>query len=98
MRNELYLPAFSLTQWAAKNLPRDSMRLLGFWDYGAVGSKHLLADEDAHLILSSVGIGVRYQLGDHFSAQFDYGWQQKDPGFPTRKSHSRGHVNVAYSW
>ena len=98
LRNELYLPAFSLTAKLAKNLPRDSVRLLGFWDYGVVGGKHLLKDEDPNLILSSVGVGLRYQLGEHFSAQFDYGWQQKDPGFPTREAHGRGHVNVNYTW
>ncbi len=98
LRNELYLPAFSLTGKLGHGLPRDSVRLLGFWDYGAVRNKHLLAGEDPNLILSSVGVGLRYQLGERFNAQFDYGWQQADVGFPTREMHGRGHVSATVSW
>ena len=77
---------------------RDSVTLLGFWDYGVARNRELLVGEDPNVILASVGVGIRYQLANHFSAQFDYGWQQKDPGFPTRESNGRGHVNMTYSW
>ena len=98
LRNEITLPAFTLLGKLGKASLRDSVRLLGFWDYGVARSKHLLTDEDPNLVLSSVGVGLRYRLGEHLNAQFDYGWQQKDPGFPTRESHGRGHVNMSYSW
>ncbi len=98
LRNEIMLPAFKLLGRTGKAHWVDSVRLLGFWDYGAVGSRHLLADEDPHLILSSLGVGLRYQFGEHFNLRFDYGWQQKDVGFSTREEHGRGHVNATVTW
>lgn len=98
LRNELTLPAFRGFSRLGKKLPGDSVRLLGFWDYGVARSKHLLAGEDPNLVLSSVGIGLRYQLGDHFNLRFDYGWQQKDAGFPTREERGRGHVSASVGW
>jgi hemolysin activation/secretion protein len=98
LRNEITLPGFSALGKIKGGSLRDSVRLLAFWDYGVARSKHLLAGEDPNLILSSVGAGVRYQLGEHFSARFDYGWQQKDIGFPTREERGRGHVSATMTW
>jgi hemolysin activation/secretion protein len=98
LRNEITFPALQGLSRLGQGWPRDSVRLLGFWDYGVARSKHLLAGEDPNLVLSSVGLGLRYQVGDHFNLRFDYGWQQKEVGFPTREERGRGHVSATVSW
>ncbi len=98
LRNEIYAPSFGLLGRLGRIKLRDSVGLLAFWDYGVAKSRKLLPNEDPSVILASVGVGVRYQLASRLSAQFDYGWQQKDLGFPTRETHGRGHVSVTMNW
>jgi hemolysin activation/secretion protein len=98
LHNELVAPPFHLLGRLGKFALRDSVTLLGFWDYGVARNRELLVDEDPNVILASIGVGIRYQLANRLSAQFDYGWQQKDPGFTTRETHGRGHVSVNYTW
>jgi hemolysin activation/secretion protein len=53
----------------------DQMQPLVFWDYGNVSFKHAQASGPQGAELQSAGVGVRYSIGRHLDARFDYGWQ-----------------------
>lgn len=97
IKNELRLPPFSPGQLTGIGSLRDELQLLAFFDYGATQNKNLLAGEDPHLNLSSVGGGVRYSVGRNVSARFDYGWQLQDRSLNPRNN-SRMHLAVTVSY
>jgi hemolysin activation/secretion protein len=78
--NELRTPSFTPTKLVSENGYGDNLQFLGFWDYGVTQNKLLMAREDPHEILSSIGLGVRYTIRENFSFRFDYGWQLNDTG------------------
>jgi len=95
MSNELRTPPFSPLHLARKNAPVDEkLQLLTFWDYGETQNVQLLAGEDPHVLLSSVGGGLRYSLTKHLSLRFDYGWQLVKVTGSHEPSNSRSHIGV----
>jgi len=96
---EVYSPAFSVAKLLDPEAT-DRLQFLTFFDYG-VTSPHQthLPGEDAHLILSSFGFGMRYNVKRYFSFRFDYGWQLTNPyeSVP-RGDTSRGHVSATVSF
>ena len=85
----------------------DEFQLLGFWDYGVVGSTVPLTpqpaiptnDENPNTELSSVGVGMRYTITDYLSVRADYGWQLINTGLGNNNlSSSRLHLGVIVSY
>lgn len=97
--NELQTPAFPVFGRMSSRA-NDSLKVLGFFDYGETANIDLLPAEDPHIQLMSVGAGLRYQLRANLSARFDYGWQLKDSGplNPHSRGNSRGSVSVILSF
>lgn len=74
----------------------DQLQFLCFWDYGVVGNHILLAGEDAHQQLSSVGPGLRFTVNQYVSVQFDYGFQLYSA--VGSHEHSRGDLKIILSY
>ena len=80
LSNELRSPAFSVGRMMGKEGIGDQVQVLGFWDYGVSENKELLVGEDPHVVMSSVGVGMRVQVKQYLSVRVDYGFQLKDSG------------------
>lgn len=102
--NEIRTPAFSLLKFVGKSNLDDRCQFLGFWDYGQGMPKDPSQNELRRVTFSSVGPGVRYNIGRYFALRFDYGWQltasglDDIPGTTTPRQRSRGHVGVQVSF
>ena len=75
LRNELRLPPVSPLRSLLRMHVSDQLQALVFWDYGIGIVRFPLPQERRQYVLSSVGPGLRYALGQHLSASIDYGWQ-----------------------
>ncbi len=99
--NELRAPSFSPGRWMDKTA-KDEMQILGFFDYGETSNRTLQLGEDPHIILSSVGVGMRYQVSRFLTVRFDYGWHLTNPfdGIPGGRAidNSRGHISAMFSF
>lgn len=91
LSNEIRTPAFSPLMDLGLKQAQDRLQLLGFFDYGVGHNRQLLPEEDAHRILSSVGVGLRLTIRRNLELRFDYGWQLTDAGTDNPDS-SRGHI------
>jgi hemolysin activation/secretion protein len=98
LANELQAPVFSPLKLLGRKSAADQMKLLVFWDHGEVGSHRLLPDEDAHLVLESVGPGLRYALAPYLTLRFDYGWQLRRSGVSDGSQNQRGHIGVVIAY
>jgi hemolysin activation/secretion protein len=104
LSNELRTPALHPVRWVGKSTWQDGLQFLTFWDYGVGEPKHRNLNEDPHVVFSSVGLGLRYNLRDNLLLRFDYGWQltasgqDNDPVTQKPKQHSRGHVGVTLTY
>ncbi len=105
LSNEIHAPSFSPGRLFSDEA-NDKLTLLGFYDYGQV-TPHtrplVVVTQDKHVIMESVGVGLRYGIARNFSLRFDYGWQLRDSGvltgpFGARKNRSRGHVSATISF
>ena len=56
-------------------LKTDSIRLLGFFDYGYVEYNTVQVGENKDEDIYSAGAGVRFNIPDRLSVSFDYGFQ-----------------------
>lgn len=97
--NELQSPNLPLFSLIDKNAG-DQLKLLAFFDYAEAQYVDLLAGQDPHVQLMSVGVGLRYQFRTNLSVRFDYGWQLKDTGplVPHSPDNSRGHISAVLSF
>lgn len=84
--NELRAPPFALCKG------RDTVDLFAFADLAAL---HLAVDHES-TDLRSVGFGVNYQFGRHFSARASYGWQLKYLDRSTEKAHAHLSANLSF--
>lgn len=98
LTNEVRTPPVSLGQVCGVSKATDQLQFLAFWDYGQTSNIDLLAGEDKHLILSSVGPGVRYSIAPWLSARFDYGWQLTDTGASDGRRSQRAHLGLTVSY
>ena len=73
------------------------MQFLGFWDYGAAYNHTLLPGEAYETPLSSLGAGLRYNVGTYLALRFDYGFQLLKTGFDNDHG-GRGDVGVVVSY
>ena len=95
VRNEIYLPSFSVGKLTHVPQMHDEFQFLVFHDFGVTSIKHPLIGETKNTELQSAGVGARWQIRQNLSAHFDYGWQINDLGF---RDKSRAHVGVTLSF
>lgn len=73
---ELYAPEISLARifdWPYAHGPcQDSLRLLAFFDAGAVSNVDLLPNEPNSQSIASTGVGMRWRYNDFFNFRVDY--------------------------
>lgn len=96
LKLELATPPIRLSRWLGLEAVTDQLKLYAFHDYGVARSVNLLPGEDPTIILQSVGLGLRYNVGRYFSLNFAYGWQQKAVEGAERGS--RSHVSAVLSF
>lgn len=81
---ELRTPSFSPSSWVSSRFPKDSLQFLAFWDFGLVNTIDPLPGDPATSYLTSVGVGVRYDVAGNLSVRCDVGFPLYNPdlGFP----------------
>ncbi len=75
---ELRSPEVRFAQIAGKGETESSLQFLTFWDYGLAHNISHYPGEDKDTTLQSVGVGVRYKLGQYVSFRMDYGFRCED--------------------
>lgn len=95
---ELRSPEFVLGRFGRKGRLENRVQLLTFWDYGNAVNRTRLAGEDKTAELHSVGVGVRYRIGDHLSVRFDYGHRLKTTGGGLDDNSGRFHLGIVASY
>jgi hemolysin activation/secretion protein len=98
LTNEIRTKAFSPSKLMGVGGVTDRLEVLGFVDYGEAANHRLLAGEDAHLVLASVGGGLRYSIAPRFTLRADYGWQLVKSGVSDGRREHRGHVGVVVAY
>lgn len=78
---ELRTPPVSFGQWSGFYNVRDALVGLAFIDFAYLESADAIPGEPSHISLGSVGLGLRYQAGEHLTVRLDYGWQVDESGF-----------------
>lgn len=87
--NELRSPAFSAASlFGVGTNGVDRCEFLAFVDTGMTTNVDLQDGEDPHVILTSVGPGLRYTFGRNFALRFDYGFPLVDSGVKRRSNGS----------
>lgn len=71
---------------------KDQIRFIAFYDLGVGGPVDPLPGEQDHRTLQSCGVGLRYNVQQNLSINFDYGWQLSEVG--AFGEDSRGHVSM----
>jgi hemolysin activation/secretion protein len=94
---ELRTPSISFGKLFDHPSFKDGLQFLGFWDYGQVANRTLLAAENPDAELSSAGVGLRYYIDRYFTLRADYGFQLLDSGFNNRFD-SRLHLGLVVSY
>ncbi len=90
LSEEIRSPPFSPAKILMGAAIADQAQLDAFWDYANVKSKTLSFGLPGRFTLSSVGVGLRYNVGTNLSLRFEYGWQlQATPG-------PHGHSQLPY--
>lgn len=94
---EFRSPPVSLGKLMTLSKATDQLQFLAFFDYGCTENLRLLPGEDPHVLLASVGPGLRYSIAPYLTFRFDYGWQLYDTGLNTRYN-SRGHLGLVLAY
>jgi hemolysin activation/secretion protein len=94
LSHEIRTPSLHPAQWLGVGWAQDALQLLAFWDGGRVALVDSFPGETIPNFLTSVGLGVRYQLLPWISIRYDYGWELRSPGVPGYSRTSRGHLGV----
>ncbi len=69
--NEIRTNSIDISSELDLSFSSGTVQFLGFWDYGRVSNRF----EDGKTVLSSVGVGARYQYGANVSLRVDIGTQ-----------------------
>lgn len=96
--NELHARTGSVSPHLGLTKATDRFDPLVFWDYGIARSHTPLPGETTQIEMSSVGVGLHYNLSTWFSLRAAYGWQLKDSGVSDGRRHSRGHVSATLAY
>ena len=95
---ELRTPPVSLLQALDLSGGGDELQFLVFVDHASGGSVHRLPGEARQVTLTSVGPGMRWTMGDHFSMRLDYGFQLEDTGMALSQVDSRIHLGMILAY
>lgn len=95
---ELRTPSFSPSSWISSSLPKDGLQFLAFWDFGLVNTIEPLPGDPATSYLTSVGIGVRYDVASNLSVRCDVGFPLYNPdlGFPVDTARASVGVTLGF--
>lgn len=98
MNNELQSPAIktSLAR-LRKSLPALETRFAAFYDAAQVFVKKPIGTDPKKRPMASAGLGVRMNVSNNFSLNFDYGWQLTDLPYPVGRQ-SRGHIKAVLAF
>ena len=96
--NELHARTGPVASHLGFTAAPDRLDPLIFWDYGIARSKKLLPGEAPRIEMSSVGVGLRYNIGAWFNVRAAYGWQLKDSGVSDGRRASRGHISATLAY
>jgi hemolysin activation/secretion protein len=91
---ELVAPSLQAARRLFGTTTQDALTSYVFYDYARVWNVDKLSGERP-FNLSSVGIGLRYQLTEHGSLQAAYGWQLRDSG--SRETDRNAHLHLSAS-
>ena len=90
-------PSFNMARFLFDEDVGDQTQFLTFWDLGSVSDNKTPLNSPSSSQLSSVGLGVRYGLGNSFNLQGDYGWQLlKAPGAASLGSLAHVALTMSY--
>jgi hemolysin activation/secretion protein len=98
LSNELRSPSFSVLKHLGLKKVKDEAQLLAFVDYGYGTIRGSGDTPDEDVSLTSVGVGIRYQVAKNMTVRADYGWQLEDTGFSTKGRNARAHIGVTVSY
>ena len=74
----------------------DELRALAFYDFGEAWQHTAISGLPSNVVLSSVGVGLRYKFKTSFELRADYGLQLSSPvGLP--QPDSRFHIGAVVS-
>jgi hemolysin activation/secretion protein len=95
--NDLLTPTLTtnLTRLSAKLQPLQT-RFAAFYDFGELWYHQHFIDVGLKP-LASAGVGLRSNISDRFSVNFDYGWQITRKPFPTMPN-NYGHIKVVLAF
>ena len=94
-------PLHPLMKWTGNVAWADELRFLAFFDYGAGRAADEETFTDIPQALTSVGAGLRYQLGNGLNVRLDYGFPLQDldsPEFAEELSDPRVHIGVVWTF
>jgi hemolysin activation/secretion protein len=95
---ELRSPEISVWKIAGKPDLDNKVQFLTFWDYGNAVNKDTYPGENKSNQLQSVGVGMRYRLGNYVSFRMDYGWRLSNPHNTTFNDNGRFHIGVLVAY
>lgn len=98
LSNEVRTRPFSAVKWIGKEGIRDRLELLGFVDYGEASNHRLLPGEDEHLVLASVGGGLRWSIAPCLTVRAEYATQLVKSGVSDGRRERRAHVGVVVAY
>lgn len=70
---ELRSPEIRVGRFANRADMENRLQFLGFWDYGASHNIRTIPGEVKTTELQSIGLGMRYRMGNYISFRLDYG-------------------------
>jgi len=97
INTEIYAPPVTLGALLHRPELGDQLSFLVFWDYSGAYDERVVPGDPNARHLSSVGPGLRYVIGTHFSMSFDYGFQFHQTGLDDEHG-SRGEVSIVASY
>ncbi len=96
---ELRSPDFMLGRIGGDDRFENRLQFIAFYDFGWGHNKGRFAGEENNIYLDSIGGGLRYRMGTHISARFDYGHLlQSLKGGLVGSDHGRIHLSVVVSF
>ena len=98
LSHEIALPAIQLVNHLGLNKVKDSLQLFGFQDFTVLWNTDRLVGERRYTDLHSLGLGLRYNVGNNLSVNVAHGWQLRDSGASRSGDNSRTHLSVQASF
>ena len=100
LSNDLLTPAvITPLQRLGKKVPPLETRFAAFYDTAELWQKNPIPSDLPMRPLASAGLGVRMNISNYFSLNFDYGWQITHlPEVFKNTSHGHGHIKVVLAF